>query len=67
MIFVALSDNKIPARGLGPRRFDFLSDFNLMLIGLDRFGACVVRFFCDDRFQIIWLENARSSGMVATR
>jgi hypothetical protein len=44
----ALSGNEIHARGLGLRRFDFLSCLNLVLIGLDRHSVSVGGFVCDE-------------------
>jgi hypothetical protein len=45
---ISLSGNEIYARGLGLRRFEFLSSFDVVLIGLYRCSACVGRFVCDE-------------------
>jgi hypothetical protein len=43
-----VSGNKIHARDFGLSRFDFLSGFDLVLIGLDRYNVRVGCFVCDE-------------------
>jgi hypothetical protein len=44
----SLSGNKIHAGSLGLRRFKFLSNFDAVLIGLNRSSVRVFRFVCDE-------------------